>query len=505
MKALDHAWMAGEWLGAFVAVGLVLLLRLLLPRGARRVLRQPVLFLGLHVALRVVLTVVPEDTSASRVLSFGALAFILAAIGRSGVVLVLDIVLGRRLARPLPQIVSDITLGVVYTAVLLTALRAAGVEPGSILTTSALLTAAVALSLQETLGNMVAGLAIQVQRPFDLGDWIQFDPEVKHIGKVLEINWRATKVLTLDEVEVIVPNATLAKAAITNYSKPTPTSRRSLYVQVPAHVPPRDVQRIILGALSGSFGVVAEPAPSVVTNAFVDGNVEYWIRFFTDRFDKRDGVDGGARDRIWYALSRHGLSIASPGRDVAMHEVSRESLAREETSRVDEREALLRLVDFLRPLLDDQRRTLAAKSGLRLYADGETIVHQGDDSTEMFVVDKGHVVVVRDRTAANGERSEVELARLGPGSFFGEMALMTGERRTATVRAETACSMFVIDHAALRGVLESSPHLAEHISRVIAERQASSVEESARPTEQARSADERSSLLLGRIRKFFSL
>src|SRR5580658_797378 len=425
---------SSEWIGLTVAGVLVLLLLLLLPRGARRVLHQPLVFLGLHVALRIGLTFAIDDASLARIVSFGALAFLLAAIGRSGVVLVVDIVLGRRLLRPLPKIVADITMGLVYTAVLLTALRAAGVEPGSILTTSALLTAAVALSLQETLGNMVAGLAIQVQRPFDLGDWIQFDPEVKHIGKVLEINWRATKVLTLDEVEVIVPNATLAKAAITNYSKPTESSRRSLYVQVPAEVPPLDVQRIIVTALGGSFGLLADPAPSVVTNAFVEGNVEYWIRFFTDRFDERDGVDGAARDRIWYALTRHGISVAPPARKLLLHEVSSESLTREETLRVDERERLLQQVDFLRFLPDAQRRTLASKSRLRLYADGETIVRQGDGSTELFVVDQGLVVVVKERGGREGERSEVELAELGPGAFFGEMALMTGEPRTATVR-----------------------------------------------------------------------
>jgi len=152
-----------------------------------------------------------------------------------------------------------------------------------------------------------------------------------------------------------------------------------------------------------------------------------------------------------------------------------------------------------------QRRTLAAKCKLRLYADGEIIVRQGDDSTEMFVVHKGQVVVVRDRGGARGEPDEFELARLGPGAFFGEMALMTGERRTATVRASGACSMFVLDHAPLREVLEAVPHLAELISRVIVERQARTAVEDARPLEASSSPEERSSLLLGRIRKFFSL
>ena len=493
---------SSELLGLTVAAVLIVLLGLLLPPEARRSLRQPILFVALHLGLRGLLGVIPADASSRRVLSFGALAFILAAIGRASVLLVLDVVLGRRLARPLPKIVSDITLGVVYTAILLTALREAGVEPGSILTTSALLTAAVALSLQETLGNVVAGLAIQVQRPFDVDDWIQFDAEPKHIGRVLEINWRATKVMTLDQVEVVVPNATLAKAAITNFTKPTVTSRRSLYVQVPAEIAPLDVQRAILRALPGSFGLLALPTPSVVTNAFVDGNVEYWIRFFTDEFDKRDIVDGSARDRIWYALSRQGIRIAAPTRAVAMREISSESLAREEASRASGREELLGHVDFLGALSDEQRRTLAAKSTLRLYANGETVVAQGDAGAEMFIVQGGEVVVVRER---GGGQGDLELARLGTGKFFGEMALMAGEGRTATVRASTPCSLLVIDHDALRSVLESAPHLVEHISRVIAERQAAGSEADASSAGATVGAEERSSLLLGRIRRFFSL
>jgi small-conductance mechanosensitive channel len=488
-------------LGIAAAV-LVLALWLLLPAGSpRRLVRQPLVFLGLYalgvVALRLP-GVLPAGSAAQRAVSLAAAFVLLATLARSAVLLVFEVALGRRGRRPLPVIVRDITQGLVWIGILLLALRMVGVEPGSLLTTSALLTAAVALSLQETLGNMVAGLAIQVQRPFDVDDWIQFDVEKTHIGRVIEINWRATKVITLDDVEVIVPNATLAKAPIVNFTKPTRTSRRSLYVYASVDVPHHVVQRAILDALAGSLGVAPHPAPSVVTNGFVDGNVEYWVRLFTDEFQRRDVVDGAARDRIWYALRRIGVSPASsPNRAVHLQEVSSAARAREERE-LEERERALRGVDFLAVVPDEQRRRLAVASTARLYVDGEAIVKKGDASAEMFLVESGEVTVTID---------DMELARLGPGKFFGEMALMTGEPRNATVRAAGACRLLVIDGSSMRPVLESAPDLAVHISRVIAERQAALEVESAAASMRRppTSPEERSSQLLGRIRKFFSL
>jgi small-conductance mechanosensitive channel/CRP-like cAMP-binding protein len=488
--------------GLGIAAGVLLVaVWFLLPPGTRRLVRQPLLLLVLFAAALGVLelpNVLAEGSATRKLTSLAATFLVLASLSRSAVLLVFEVVLGRRRARPLPRIVRDITQGLVWLGILLGALRSAGVEPGSILTTSALLTAAIALSLQETLGNMVAGLAIQVQRPFDVDDWIQFDAERGHIGRVIEINWRATKVITLDDVEVIVPNATLAKAPIVNFTKPTTTSRRSLYVYAPGDVPPHVVQQTILDALIGSFGVVSQPPASVVTNGFVDGNIEYWVRLFTDQFHRRDAVDGTARDRIWYALRRIGVTpAAAPNRAVHMQEVSSAARAREERE-LSERERALRSVDFLAVLTDEQRRQLAAASAVRLYVAGEVIVNRGEASAEMFVVESGEVVV------AVGDS---ELARLGPGQFFGEMALMTGEPRNATVRAANACRLLVIDASSVRAVLESSPEVAVHISRIIGERQAALEQESAaasiRPARET--VEERSSRLLGRIRKFFSL
>jgi small-conductance mechanosensitive channel/CRP-like cAMP-binding protein len=412
--------------------------------------------------------------------------------------------IGRKLGRPLPRIIRDIAQGLLYLFLLLAALRAVGFDPSSILTTGAVLTAVIGLSLQDTLGNLVAGLAIQVQRPFDIGDWIQFDEDPKHIGKVVEINWRATKVVTLDEVEVIVPNGTLAKAPITNFTKPTATSRRSVYVHAPYDAPPRRVQEILASAIADSPGVVRDPAPSVVTHGFGDNGVEYWVRFYTDQFHRRDLVDSAVRDRVWYALQRAGLVIPYPQRKVHLREVSAQSRAAEMEARLAARERALRNVDVLAVVSDEQRKTLAESATTRLYAPGEMVVHQGAADDELFVIERGEVAVL-----VEGDLDDVpsEVTRLKRGQFFGEMALMTGERRRASVRAITECELVAIGHGSFQRILKESPHLAEELSRVLAERQHMLDEHAA-----AMPQDERASVLkaqsgqlLERIKSFFSI
>jgi small-conductance mechanosensitive channel/CRP-like cAMP-binding protein len=486
-----------ETVGVGIAVVLVVGVRALLPAGSRRRIRGPLAMLVLHGACRAVLAVVADDSPAEPVASVLALALLLASIGRSAVLLALDVIATRHLARRVPKIFGDIIQSVVYAAILLVALRDAGVAPGELFTTSALVTAAIALSLQETLGNVVAGLAIQMQRPFDVDDWIQFDTELKHIGRVLEINWRATKVLTLDDVEIIVPNATLAKASVTNFTKPTAASRRSLYVQVPASVDPAVVRAAIAGALPGGYGVLADPAPSVVLNQFVDGNTEYWVRFYTALFDKRDGVDGAARERVWYGLARAGIPIAAPGRAIALREVTADSETRDREAELVMRAHALRRVDFLRALSTQQLGALAAASRMHRYGGGEPVVAQGDTTAEMFVVERGRVAVERDGR---------EVASLGIGEFFGEMALMTGEVRTATVRASEPSTLIGLEQHAVKALLDGAPELAAAISQAIAARHAAitAARESSSGIELA-TVEERSSQLLARIKRFFAL
>lgn len=492
----------GQGVGIGIAAMLVLALRVLLPFPTRRYARSPLVLLLLHIALSAIESVLDPETAAVRPLRLAGLFFLLASIGRSGFLLFVHALVGRRRVQPLPKIFQDLLQGLVYAAVVLITLRAAGVEPGSLLTTSALLTAVLGLSLQDTLGNMFAGLAILAQRPFEPGDWVQFDDKPENIGRVIEMNWRAVKLLTLEEVELVVPNSKLADAALRNFSQPSPRVRRSASVWAPYEISPHRVTQLLTAAVRSVPGVLEEPPADVITKDFTERGVEYWVRYFIDDFARREVIAAEVRDRLWYALRRERITIPAPLRTIRVQEVSPESMEREKNAAIAQRESALHRIDFLRALSDDALARLAALAETRLFARDEVVVRQGEIGHELYIIRSGEVRVLVRGDNGGGM---VEVTRLGPGEFFGEMSLMTGERRRATVQAAAETELLVVDKDALAPLLSEAPELAERISRVLAERREMLGEQLASLPPPPGVVDAHTTMLLDRIRQFFSL
>jgi len=261
--------------GVGAGATLLVLAAVTLRQGERmKLLRTPLVLFALHIACMSARLFAPDDSDLARSLDVLGLAFLLFALGRTAFVVVADGILAARLSKPLPKIIRDIVQGLVYVAGAAIVLRSVGVDPGSLLTTSALLTAAIGLSLQETLGNLFAGLAIQAQRPFEMGDWINVDTDPRLVGRVVEINWRATTVLTSDQVELIIPNAVLAKSTIHNFTKPTANSRREIFVQGPYEVAPQKAIDALLSATKDVDGILSFPAPTAQTRSFADSGID---------------------------------------------------------------------------------------------------------------------------------------------------------------------------------------------------------------------------------------
>lgn len=485
-----------------IVLTLVVLLVLLFTLQDRRKLRTPVVFLFLHLVLLALRWALPNHSHFQPWIGPLGLFTVLFATTRSLFLLVFETRLGARVLKPLPKIFRDILQALLYAGVLLATLRDAGVEPSSLLTTSALLTAVIGLALQNTLGNIFSGLALQAQKPFEVGDWVELGDDVKNAGQVVEVGWRATKVHTLDEVEVVMPNGKLADMPIRNFTKPSPVSRRTVVVQAAYAVPPARVEAVVLPAIRELPGILASPPPHVVTSDFADSGVTYLVRYFTDDYRAAIRTDSAVRTRIWYAFARAGIEIPYPRRDLVMLDTSKESVSRTEQARLEKRHQALGYVPFLDVLDDATRRELASRTEAQLYGPGETVIRQGDDGDALFIVERGEVAVILE--PPNGE--PVEVARLGPGKAFGEMSLMTGEKRAATVRATKECELIVVGHDAFGSILAAHADVATRVSAAIAKRQLE-LDERTRSAQERSSKhlEERSSELLAKIKSFFSL
>jgi small-conductance mechanosensitive channel/CRP-like cAMP-binding protein len=357
-------------------------------------------------------------------------------------------------------ILRDLVALLLYGIVVLVVLRTVlAVDVTPLLATSALVTAVIGLALQETLGNVFSGLSLQLQKPFEPGDWIRFQGT---LGRVLGIGWRSTRLVTRELTILDVPNALLAKEPLTNYRGQAIGDE--LFVATSYDAPPNRVKEVIHNVLREEPRIVRTPPPQVWVVDYGDFAIKYRIRFWMSDYAQQDPVRDSVMTHLWYAFRRNGIEIPYPIRSLYMHEVEKEAtrpVPREEWI------AGLRGVDFLRELDDEELAVLLPSLHAETYGEGEVICYEGEPGETFYAILEGAVDVVARR--ASGE--EIAVATLRKPSFFGEMSLLTGEARSATVRARGDVRLLVVERAGFEALFQSKPSVAEAISRVLAERQ----------------------------------
>lgn len=469
-----------------VIAGTVLIVVALAIRGVavNRVVRSRLLFSVLLAAgalgLRAALAWSPDAALHTELLAIARLLVVLAAI-QLVVVLLVNPLRVDRIADRFPTIVQDTIVVGLFMLV------ATFLLDERFLTTSAVGAAIVGFALQDTLGNMFAGLALQIEKPFHVGHWITVgDWE----GSVVEVSWRATKLRTREGNLVILPNSKVAAEAITNYSEPIAPTRLAVTVGATYARRPNEVKRVILDALANEPVVRTAPPPLVLLDDFGASALQYEVNFWTDDYAQEDVVRDRVRCAIVYAFARAGVEIPYP----MQVEMSREEFSEPEEDRVARLEAALGRASLLQSLTPDERRQLARESQERPYGAGEPIVRQGDPGTSAFVVDTGRVRVTIDPGAR-------EVAQIGPGGFFGEMSLLTGDARSATVRAIVDCRVVEVTADSFRRIALQNPAVLESITATTIARRTemTATVQGAAPAPDAGAA---ASTLLGRVRRF---
>jgi len=361
---------------------------------------------------------------------------------------------------------------------------------GALFTTSALFGVIIGLALQDTLGNFFAGISLHADRPFQVGDVIVVTQQ-KLTGVVESITWRAIKVRTFQNHIVLVSNSLAAREAIEVAPRDNLNARLVFFSTIYTDSPAKTIH-VVRESVRDADNVSDKITPIVRIRGLGDSSIEWEIKYWLDDYAKYNDTDALVRQRVWYALRRNGLTFAFPTRTLHLE---RNVPVRPITAE-DQIADRLSAVDVFSPLSTDELRQLAKATAGHVFAPGETLIRAGDEGSSMFVVHNGRVAVqVSD---PGGPRT---VAQLTEGNFFGEMALFTGEPRTANVVAIEETEVLEIGHAAMKHLFQTNPSLAESISWTIAERQADLAKGSA----SAQPSIQETAGLLSSIKRFFGL
>jgi len=333
------------------------------------------------------------------------------------------------------------------------------VHLGAVFTTSAILTAIVGLALQDTLGNLFAGLALHLEKTMRVGDMIRYG---ETFGTVEELSWREIRLRTTEGSLLLIPNSLAGRERLEVFPRPGPPIARTLRVGLEYDASPEHARVTLESALRGMKGIAQNPAPRAFVKTFDSSNIVYELRYWLEDYGEYLDVDARARERAWYALRRAGLPLA--------YNVIRQHVYQAGPLPIAPHGTWVRPaiegVDLFDDLSEEQRERIAAGAVEHRYAPDEIIVREGDETSSMFVIAAGRAVV-----SIHGARGETrKLAILEPGQGFGEISLLTGERRTATVRALEESVVVEIGKDTLEPILRDTPQLCQTFERVIEER-----------------------------------
>ena len=357
------------------------------------------------------------------------------------------------------------------------------------LATSGLITAIIGLALQGNLSNVVSGIFLNLEKPFEKNDWITVDGQ---LGQVKNISWRTTNLVSIDNMEIAIPNDKLAQATVINLARNDPNFSSGGFVTYdPIVVHPRHNPENIMALLKDAL---AKAVPADKRSFFgytdvwfggaKDGGLEFWIAYdCLDRallFSQRSSI----MMSINHVLTKAGVTM-SVGHILQTIKPDASLLAIQDYSQ-DQRtydklyapahniylesqkpEFWFRRVNLFKALNDEEFTLISSASDKRFFREGELIIKQGAQGSSMFLIAEGVVEV----SLKNDSENEIIVGNLTIGEVFGEMSLLTGAPRVATAKAKRPVVLFEINKEIFSKILKNNDAVLESLSQILASRQ----------------------------------
>ena len=409
-----------------------------------------------------------------------------------------DLYFERRKQTPIPHFLREIVALVIFVVALLFVLSFgyhAERELKGVVATSGVAALILGLAGQNILGGIIAGMSLQINRPYKVGDWLQVGDR---FAEVMEINWRSTRLCTNDNIYLDIPNNEIVRTTIINLHYPTEVHAMRIRIGVDYNVPPNRVKDALARAAQSAKNVLPSPPVKVFLVEFGDHAVTYEIKYYMGNHARINETNDAVRTNVWYELKRQRINIPYPIRTLQLERRSRPGPEGHEEARV-----ILRGEPLFQCLSDGQIDNLVKRSELNHFGRGECVIEEGAEGDSMFILLRGAAEV---SVSKNG--STIPVATLRSGDCFGEMSLLTGEKRSATVRADGDCYVMEISKDTMAEVIRDSPECLKQLSELLAKRKmhTEGIKDAAPPSaDQAAKQREYTATFLNRLKTFFAL
>lgn len=367
----------------------------------------------------------------------------------------------RKFGQAIPGILVGVSAFIVYfAAAYVIAAVIFDVPVTGALVSSGIVLGVIGLSLQSTIGDIFSGVFISLERPFRIGDWIK--TEDGRLGQVIEIDWRATRLLSRNNTVYVVPNSKIANSIIENLGESDLPYGHYFYVQMAPEAPVELVRRVLLEAVLSSPYVLSDPPPNVYLARANQNPHEYLVYIYFKQFTDSWRGNGDAQSRIHDYLERAGLTVSGKSTEIRyrpMHELPTEEPPMQQ---------LLRELHLFRSMSRDELIQLSGDVRTTRYRPGDIIIREGETGESLLVITTGLVLVKRDKPFGR----QIAVTRLGIGQCIGEMSLLTGSPRSATVEAVTDCELVEIPKDSISVLFEERPELVDELAHIMTERRA---------------------------------
>ncbi|MGV6857880.1 MAG: mechanosensitive ion channel domain-containing protein [bacterium] len=358
-----------------------------------------------------------------------------------------------------PKLVLDISrafLVLIGTAIVLS--NVWGFELGRLLTALGVGSVVLGLALQDTLGSLFSGFALLSSRQFRVGDWLAVGDQE---GKIITMNWRTVTLLTRDQDIIIVPNSELAKSSFLNYSHPYPLHMERINFDFSFDDAPYKVKKALLEAARETPGILADPPPNVALISYDEFSIRHEMQYFIEHFTDQPAIKNDFMSRIWYLAKRHGITFPTRAHEVYHYHP-------EKTKPVSSEELAMPMLEKILFLRNKEiiRREMARNARILEYGTGETIVHQGEASDTLFIIEQGSVVEKYRDTHGHSHNT----SQLQEGDFFGMTSMVRNEPSEVTVQASEDSVVIAIDQDTTHQLLERHPKFALEMEQLVARR-----------------------------------